>query len=172
MDADSFIECVYRKDGTDFRLSWRPDGNHDLHIFSEGEWVPDSHWSADRFPLSIYSQKMLYELASDSGAFLRVCDESPVVNKRAWKERWDQLERDYLNEQITLRGYLARKVSAGALQGELSDAERAVSQLQSSAYYPVCTRLAVARAELSAASYMSNVLRPCWRCWRNLCRFQ
>ncbi|ATC10124.1 hypothetical protein RVX07_004634 [Escherichia coli] len=152
MDADSFIECVYRKDGTDFRLSWRPDGNHDLHIFSEGEWVPDSHWSADRFPLSIYSQKMLYELASDSGAFLRVCDESPVVNKRAWKERWDQLERDYLNEQITLRGYLARKVSAGALQGELSDAERAVSQLQSSAYYPVCTRLAVARAELSAAT--------------------
>lgn len=151
MDADSFIECVFRKDGTDFRLSWRPGGSHELHIFSEGEWVQDNHWSADRFPLSIYSQKMLYELASDTGAFLRVCDESPVVNKRAWKERWDQLEREYLNEQITLRGLRARLVSAGTLQGELSDAQRAVSQLQSSAYYPVCNRLAQARAELSAA---------------------
>lgn len=86
MEADSFIECIFHKEGTDFRLSWRPDSKHELHIFSDGEWMPDSHWSADRFPLSIYSQKMLYELASDTGAFLRVCDESPVVNKRAWKE--------------------------------------------------------------------------------------
>lgn len=152
MEADSFIECVFRKEGTDFRLSWRPGSRHELHIFSEGQWVQDSYWSADRFPLSIYSQKMLYELASDTGAFLRVCDESPVVNKRAWKERWDQLEREYLNEQITLRGYMASQTIAGTLQGELSDAERAVSQLRSSAYYPVCTRLATARAELSAAT--------------------
>ncbi|EIX9330404.1 MULTISPECIES: anti-phage protein Ppl [Klebsiella pneumoniae complex] len=152
MDADSFIECVFRKEGTDFRLSWRPDGRNELHIFSEGQWVQDNHWSADRFPLSIYSQKMLYELASDTGAFLRVCDESQVVNKRAWKERWDQLEREYLNEQITLRGHLASQTIADKLQGELSDAERAVSQLRSSAYYPVCTRLATARAELSAAT--------------------
>lgn len=152
MTTDSFIECVFRKEGTDFRLSWRPGGNHELHMRTDGEWVPDSHWSADRFPLSIYSQKMLYELASDTGAFLRVCDESPVVNKRAWKERWDQLERDYLNEQITLRGLRARQESAGLLQGELSDAERAVGKLQSSAYYPVCSRLALAKAELSAAT--------------------
>lgn len=152
MDADSFIECVFRKEGTDFRLSWRPGGRHELHIRSDGEWVPDTHWSADRFPLSIYSQKMLYELASDTGAFLRVCDDSPRVNKRAWKERWDQLERDYLNEQLTLRSLRAKLVSAGTLQGELSDAQRAVSQLQSSAYYPVCNRLAQAKAELSAAT--------------------
>lgn len=152
MDTESFIECVFRKEGTDFRLSWRPSGNNELHIFSDGEWVPDSHWSGDRFPLSIYSQKMLYELASDTGAFLRVCDESPEVNKRAWKERWDQLEREYLNEKITLRGLYARQVSSSTLRGELSDAERAVTQLQSSAYYPVCSQLAVARTELSAAT--------------------
>ncbi|UEM39919.1 hypothetical protein DMB82_0002440 [Pectobacterium aquaticum] len=152
MVEDSFIECVFRKEGTDFRLSWRPGGNHELYTLSDGEWVSDSHWSADRFPLSIYSQKMLYELASDTGAFLRVCDDSPVVNKRAWKESWDQLERGYLNEQITLRGLRAKQVSAGSLLGELSDAKRAVSQLQSSAYYPVCSQLALARGELSAAT--------------------
>ena len=63
LPTDSFIECVFRKEGTDFRLNWRPGGNHELHMRSDGEWVPDSHWSVDRFPLSIYSQKMLYELA-------------------------------------------------------------------------------------------------------------
>ncbi|SXG94291.1 ligand-gated ion channel [Klebsiella pneumoniae] len=153
MTEDSFIECVFHKEGTDFRLSWRPGGNHELHIFSDSEWMPDKHWSADRFPLSIYSQKMLYELASDTGAYLRVCDESPMVDKRARKERWEELEREYLNEKITLRGLLARQVTADSLQGELSDAQCAVSQLQSSAYYPVCSRLALARCELSAAIF-------------------
>ncbi|MFW8080248.1 hypothetical protein ACOIFA_32485, partial [Klebsiella pneumoniae] len=83
----------------------------------------------------------------DTGAYLRVCDESPMVDKRARKERWEELEREYLNEKITLRGLLARQVTADSLQGELSDAQCAVSQLQSSAYYPVCSRLALARCE-------------------------
>ena len=96
---------------------------------------------------------MLYELASDTGAFLRVCDESPLVDKRAWKERWNELEREYLNEQITLRGLRERQVTADSLQGELSDALRAINQLQSSAYYPVCSLLALAKSELSAATY-------------------
>ncbi|EOM2251734.1 hypothetical protein [Escherichia coli] len=169
MTTDSFIECVFRKEGTDFRLSWRSGGNHELYMRSDGEWVHDSHWSADRFPISIYSQKMLYELASDTGAFLRVCDDSPVVNKRAWKDNWDQLERDYLNEQITLRGLRARQVSAGSLQGELSDAECAVGQLQSSAYYLVCSLLALAKAELSAATLPLDIMNSMlllFRLWR------
>lgn len=32
MEADSFIECIFHKEGTDFRLSWRPDSKHELHI--------------------------------------------------------------------------------------------------------------------------------------------
>nr|QUN02526.1 hypothetical protein [Escherichia coli O25b:H4-ST131] len=54
--------------------------------------MPDSHWSADRFH-SIYSQKMLYELAR-YWCILRVRDESRWLNKRARKERWDQAERN------------------------------------------------------------------------------
>ncbi|MER5005480.1 anti-phage protein Ppl [Atlantibacter hermannii] len=152
MHTDSVIECVFRKDGADFRLSWRPGDVHALHTLKDGEWVEDTDWAADRFPLSVFSQKMLYELASDNNAFLRVCDDSAIVNKRAWAEHWDELERSFKNEQIMLRGYLARRESASSLSGMLADAERAVSQLSESAYYPVRQRLAVAERELSAAT--------------------
>lgn len=151
MQADSVVECVFRKDGADFRLSWRPGDVHSLHTRRDGEWVEDADWATDRFPLSVFSQKMLYELASDNGAFLRVCDESTIVNKRAWAEQWDRLERAFKNEQLTLRGHLARRQSASSLSGMLADAERAVSQLSESAYYPVRQRLAVAERELAAA---------------------
>ncbi len=152
MQTDSVIECVFRKDGADFRLSWRPGDVHALHTLKGGEWIEDNDWAADRFPLSVFSQKMLYELASDNNAFLRVCDDSAVVNKRAWTEQWDELERGFKNEQNMLRGHLARRDSASSLSGMLADAERAVSQLSESAYYPVRQRLAVAERELSAAT--------------------
>nr|WP_286140658.1 hypothetical protein [Escherichia sp. ESNIH1] len=152
MHTDSVIECVFRKDGADFQLSWRPGDVYALHTLKDGEWIEDNDWAPDRFPLSIFSQKMLYELASDNGAFLRVCDDSAVVNKRAWAEHWDELERGFKNEQITLRGHLARRESASSLSGLLADAERAVSQLSESAYYPIRQQLAVAEQELSVAT--------------------
>ncbi|MEN4691285.1 anti-phage protein Ppl [Pantoea agglomerans] len=152
METDSVIECVFRKDGADFKLSWRPGDAHALHILRDGEWAEDTSWAADRFPLSIFSQKMLYELASDNSAFLRVCDDSTIVNKRAWGERWDQLEREFKNEQIMLRGHSARRLSALSLSGELADADRAVSQLSESAYYPVRQRLSEAEGELFLAT--------------------
>lgn len=151
MDVDSVIECVFRKDGADFRLSWRPGDVCALHTLSEGEWTEESGWASDRFPVSVFSQKMLYELASDNGAFLRVCDESPVVNKRSWTERQNELARSFKNEQISLRGHQARRQSGLSLAGELADAERAVSQLSQSAYYPVRQRLSLAERELSDA---------------------
>lgn len=152
MNDDSFIECVFRKDGADFQLRWCPGDAHQLHILRDGEWVEDTNWAADRFPISIFSQKMLYDLAEDNGAFLRVCDDSAIVNKRIWAERWDQLERDFKNEQITLRGHRARRQTASSLSGELADAARAVSQLSESAYYPVRQRLSQAERELSIAT--------------------
>lgn len=51
-----------------------------------------------------------------------------------------------------LRGHRARLQTASSLSGELADAERAVSQLSESAYYPVRHRLSVAERELAQAT--------------------
>lgn len=159
MGDNSEIECVYRKDGTDFKLSWHPGDIHTLQTWQNGRWEDDHHWSPDRFAISVFSQKMLFELASDNDAFLQVCDSSPVVDKRAWTERWEQLIRDFKNERITHRGLLSRQDTASALTGELSDIRRSIAQLSESDYFPVRNRLVTAEKELTESDHCLNTYR-------------
>ncbi|WP_222863337.1 hypothetical protein, partial [Klebsiella pneumoniae] len=70
-------------------LSWHPGDIHTLQTWQNGHWEDDHHWSPDRFAISVFSQKMLFELASDNDAFLQVCDSSPIVDKRTWTEHWE-----------------------------------------------------------------------------------
>lgn len=151
MSDTSFVECLYIKDGTEFKLVWRPGGVTELHVLENDEWVEDPNWSPERFGISIYSQKMLFELASDNNAFLEVCDNSKAVNKRVWTDRNEQLIREFKNEMITLRGLHAQKLIASALSGEDGDVSKSIAKLSESAYFPVRTRLAAATAALSEA---------------------
>ncbi|BFU33330.1 MULTISPECIES: anti-phage protein Ppl [Enterobacter] len=159
MDDNSEIECVYRKDGTDFKLSWRPGDIHTLQTWQNGHWEDDHHWSPDRFAISVFSQKMLFELASDNDAFLQVCDSSPIVDKRTWTEHWEQLIRDFKNERITYRGLLSRQNTASALTGELGDIRRSIAQLSESDYFPIRNRLASAEKELTESNDCLNTYR-------------
>ncbi|EKO3839027.1 AAA family ATPase [Vibrio harveyi] len=147
MSEDSEIECIYRKDGSDFKLTWKPDNTKTLHSINDGELVEDYNWSTDRFGISIYSQKMLFDLASDNNAFLKVCDESKLVNKRQWKEKKEELERSFKNEQIKLRDLFARKETSSALSGQLSDVSRSINKLSESSYYTVKTKLSQLESE-------------------------
>ncbi|MEP1445556.1 MAG: anti-phage protein Ppl [Paraglaciecola sp.] len=141
MDLESAIECIYCKNGTDFKLSWTPDSEPSLEVLTESGWEIDSNWSNDRFELSIFSQKMLYLLASDQNAFLNICDESSFVDKRKWLETKQELERKYKSEKIIYRGLLSQKSSKSALQGQLDDAIGAIDKLRDSSYYSVRTNL-------------------------------
>lgn len=152
MDGNSEIECIYRKDGTDFKLSWHPGDIHTLQTWQNGHWEDDHHWSPDRFAISVFSQKMLFELASNNDAFLQVCDSSPIVDKRTWTEHWEQLIRDFKNERITYRGLLSRQSTASALTGELGDIRRSIAQLSESDYFPVRNRLVSAERELTESN--------------------
>jgi len=141
MESDSILECFYRKNGTNFKFSWQPGNITSLQVFNEDSWVDDTNWSDDRFNISIFSQKMLYQLASDQGAFLKICDDSTLVDKRTWNEIKVRLEREYKNECIKLRGFISQKESESALQGELTDANSAIGLLNDSPYYGVRTTL-------------------------------
>jgi energy-coupling factor transporter ATP-binding protein EcfA2 len=141
MDQESIVECIYCKNGTDFKFSWAPNDESSLEKLTDDGWEVDSNWSNDRFDLSIFSQKMLYLLASDQNAFLKVCDDSSFVDKRSWLERKEELEREYKSIKNTYRGLLSRKETKSALQGQLSDAISSIDKLKDSPYYGVRTNL-------------------------------
>ncbi|MCD6677413.1 anti-phage protein Ppl [Vibrio cholerae] len=154
MDADSYIECIYTKENTDFKMRWSPTAQS-LQVNSEGNWVDDENWSNERFGISIYSQKTLFELASDNSAFLRICDESEIVNKAEWNSQMSKLTRDYKTKCIELRELHVRKKRQSTLQGQHDDAARSIDRLKESPYYAVKTTFNDLERELSLVK--SNV---------------
>ncbi len=154
MDADSYIECIYTKENTDFKMRWSPTAQS-LQVYSEGNWVDDENWSNERFGISIYSQKTLFELASDNSAFLRICDESEIVNKAEWNSQMSKLTRDYKTKCIELRELHGRKKRQSTLQGQHDDAARSIDRLKESPYYAVKTTFNDLERELSLVK--SNV---------------
>ncbi|PLC58047.1 anti-phage protein Ppl [Photobacterium carnosum] len=148
MEANSEIICFYKKDGHHYKLCWRPENITALYLQTgDGEWIEDKNWSDDRFNLQIFSQKMLFELASNPRAFLDICDESPIVNKRQWTEKSEQLVRDFKAARINLRTYKAKEKILSVLQGELTDHERAISGLNNSKYYTEKTKITALEEE-------------------------
>jgi hypothetical protein len=87
------ITVGFRKDGGRFRITW--SNTDDIYDIEEetapGVWCASEGDIAQRFPVRIYSQKQIFELAKHPQALLQVVDDAPVVNHRDWQLKWDEL---------------------------------------------------------------------------------
>ena len=118
------LELVYRKDGERFALAWseggiappisRLDGN--FRVAEEGN-------ISERFPVRIYSQKQLFDLAQRPNALLKVIDDAEEVRSADTERRIKQLESKYLSLRAEAR-------AASALAGELPARRTALRDVQ------------------------------------------
>ncbi|MBE7215952.1 AAA family ATPase [Shewanella benthica] len=80
---DSTIELDYYKDSQKYLIKSSPLLNVVEYEDSDGVVVSEE-FSPQRFPISIYSQKMLFEIANASNAFLQIVDKSKEVDFDNW----------------------------------------------------------------------------------------
>lgn len=122
---DAAIMAIYRKNGSRFRIQWNPAGDLEpIEQEVDGEWRRAEGDIRQRFPVRIYSQKQIFQLAKTPLALLRVVDEAPEVDRHSWAERWNEEEGRFLS-----LGAKAREIEAGLaeeprLRGELDDVKR------------------------------------------------
>lgn len=87
------ITVGFRKDGGRFRITW--SNRENIHSIEEetttGTWGASEGDIAQRFPVRIYSQKQIFELAKHPQALMQVVDDAPAVNYRDWRLEWDEL---------------------------------------------------------------------------------
>jgi energy-coupling factor transporter ATP-binding protein EcfA2 len=122
-DTKITVDC--RLNGEDFRLSWqeRPDGsippiqkmNGKKYEKSSGEDI------ATRFPVRIYSQKQMYQMAQNPKALLKIIDESPQVDYRAWENRSAQIAAQFRSLRAQERELRLEVDEEENLKGELED---------------------------------------------------
>lgn len=123
-DAAS-IRVIYRKNGSRFRIQWNPAGDLEpIEQEDDGEWHPAEGDIQQRFPIRIYSQKQVFQLAKTPLALLRVVDEAPEVDRRSWTERWNTEEARFLSLRAKAREMETGLAEESRLRGELDDVKR------------------------------------------------
>jgi len=119
------IKTVYRKDNSRFCVQWDHDGNLEpIKEEIEGEWKRAEGDIRQRFPVRIYSQKQIFNLAKRPLALLGVVDEAPEVDRRSWDEKWRQAESKFFSLRAKARETEAGLSEKTRLQGELEDIKR------------------------------------------------
>ena len=122
----STLTVTYRKDRNRFRVQWSERGDVEpIEVQGEnGGWRTDQGDVAQRFPVRIYSQKQIFELAKTPLALLRIVDEAPEVDRRSSDDRWKEEEARFLSLRAKAREIEAGLGDEPRLRGELEDVKR------------------------------------------------
>ena len=96
LTEDSSFKIIYRKNGAHYRLGWSPRGDAEpIEVEDrDGTWKSEQGDVAQRFPVRIFSQKQIFELAKDPLALLYVVDAAEKVDKRSWKTNGERKRRN------------------------------------------------------------------------------
>ncbi len=139
LTEDSHFIVTYRKDRTRFRVQWNQrDDAEQIKVQDEnGEWKNEQGDVAQRFPVRIYSQKQIFELAKDPLALLRIVDDALEVDRRSWENRWKEEETRFLSLRAKAREIETGLTDEARLRGELEDVKRRIAVFEEAGYADV-----------------------------------
>ena len=135
LTEDTAIRVIYWKDGVRFRVQWNPSGElRPIEREMNGQWKHAEGEIQQRFPVRIYSQKQIFQLAKTPLALLRVIDEASEVGFHSWSERWKIQESRFLSLRARAREILAGLAEKPRLRGELDDVKRKLEIFEQSGH--------------------------------------
>lgn len=119
-------ECI--SDDATFLVKWDNDdgvsSDSILEKQSDGTLKPSPGEIPVRFPIRIYSQKQMFEIASNPEALLDIIDESHEVGYRGWKTTHDRICAQYRSMKSRCREFNVQIKEEDTLLGELEDIKR------------------------------------------------
>ena len=131
LTPDTLVEVTYRKDGERFVLSWDPSSHAAAIARLDGELrVPEQGDVRERFPVRIYSQKQLFELATEPNSLLTVIDDHRDVGGEELKRPRAEAEAKYLAQRAQARALRAQAAELPARLASLADVRRKLEVLQ------------------------------------------
>ena len=148
LTEETRVEVVYRKDGERFVLSWDQDGKATAITHLAGDMqTPEEGDIHERFPVRIYSQKQLFELAKDPNALLTVIDDSQTVRGPELKRLLDQTKARYLSLQAEARAVFERASDLPDRKMSLADVRHKIKVLQEGGHASVLNEYRVRRQQ-------------------------
>lgn len=137
---DTEIRVTYRRDGLRFRIQWDWKGNLDpiLEEQADGTWSPVERLQVGRrFPIRIYSQKQIFELARDPEALLRIVDDAGEVAFVDWRNRWREEESRFLSLRTKAREIEVNLAQEPDIRADLADVRRKLAVFEEAGHAEV-----------------------------------
>ncbi len=132
---DSQLRLIYQKDGSRYRLNWSADAKLTaLEVYKNGSWQATDGEIATLFPVQIYSQKQIFELAKNPQTLLEIIDKDARVHYGDFEEKSNSLTHRY--KQIRQKiGQIKEQIKqTNKLKGELADLNRQIEQIEQSGH--------------------------------------
>ena len=108
---ESKLSLIYRKGDTRYRLNWTARADiPSLEQEENGEWVVSEGEIQSLFPVYIYSQKQIFELAKNPQALMGIIDSDPKVGAEKIRGTKEELEYKYKRNTQEIQE-LQRKIS-------------------------------------------------------------
>ena len=129
---DTEIQLQRQRRGKDYRIRWRQDGEGPiLEGKSNGDWkefeVGDLN---DRFPISVFSQKQINELATNTQGLLGLIDRSTQVNRASWNINWEKTKSRFFQMRERRRELLKSLANESQIKAKLGDVEYDLKQYE------------------------------------------
>ena len=148
---DSKVSLIYRKSGTLYRLNRTPmaDESASLEVWENGKWTFCQGEIKSLFPVRIYSQKQIYEIARKPSALLDIVDEASEVDAKTINLQRENLVTRYKQielKQAELQQNISQEVK---LIGEVSDLTRQITEIEKSGHETILHNYGKRQQQLS-----------------------
>ncbi len=159
LTKDSYLCLYYRKGDTRYRLNWSE--NSDTPSLEEldeeaGKWYQKEGEIVSLFPVAIYSQKQIFELASNPQGLLGIIDRVPEVGHKQYVNAF----RDCSNscKQIyQQKAELSQKISEeNQLKGQLNDLARQIKQVEQAGHQNLLRKYRLRQQQLREVEYVEQ----------------
>ncbi len=135
LTPETKIYVTYRKNGSRFCVQWDPAGDLEpIQQYEDGKWQRAEGDINQRFPVRIYSQKQIFQLAKTPHALLRIIDDAPEVNFHDWSERRKEEESKYILLCAKIREIEDDLKEEQRFLGELDDVKRKLEIFEQEGY--------------------------------------
>ncbi|WP_080628531.1 TrlF family AAA-like ATPase [Pseudomonas fluorescens] len=148
---DMTISCVVFKQGAYYNLSWamqRP--NIVISKWENNQWNLEAGDASTRFPMKIFSQKQIFDLAKNPSSLLSLIDASSQVDYSSWEMDWVDRKNLYIRLSTEKRELIGRLESKDAFIGQLADLNQKISIIENSQHSVVLSNFQQAGAKRSA----------------------
>jgi len=149
LTKDTVLRVIYQKNGIRYRIQWDSSGTLDpIQEWATQGWQRTEGDIRQRFPVRIYSQKQIYQMASTPLALLKIIDDAPEVDYASWKNRLTEEENQYLSVRAKIREIEAGLSEEPKLKGELADVKRKLAIFEESGHAEIFKNLQKRRRQL------------------------